>query len=265
MEAVVADDVAQPADRFPGAEEQAGRRAGSAVPPVNIDIDIDVELDLAVGLAVVPVGVRLFGELDTATVAVVRELLDRFRNLGHQWITVDVTGLRFLGPAGAGEFVRAGEALRAAGGRLVLSGLTPPMRRLLDITGQTDMWTEPGASIGGSSCGTLAWTRAGWEHALVVARGEIDDAVLADFDDRIAVLVASGVRYVVADLSQVSSCSGGLVPAMAAACRVLQRQHGWLRSVATASSVTAILDEAEVGDLFAVYQAIAAAGTGEAP
>lgn len=231
---------------------------------VNIDIDIDLDLDRSVDLDALPVGVRLFGELDTATVAALRAVLDRFRDHGHRWITVDVAGLRFLGPAGATEFVRVGEALRAAGGRLVLSGLTPRMRRLLEVTGKTDVWTEPDPRSAQFSGGALAWVQVGWEHALLVARGAIDDAVLADFDHRIAVLVDSGVRYVVADLSQVSSCCEGLVPALAAACRVLQQRRGWLRSVGAAGCVTAALDQATVTDLFAVYQATAATGTCEA-
>lgn len=103
--------------------------------------------------------------------------------------------------------------------------------------------------------GSVDWEQMGREHALLIARGVIDDAVLADFPDRIEALVDSGVRYVVVDLSQVSSCSTGLVAALAQACRVLLHRHGWLRSVATAACVTVALEQAEATDLLAVYQA----------
>lgn len=110
----------------------------------------------------------------------------------------------------------------------------------------------PDAPLAG---GALDWSQVGWEHALLIARGAIDDGVLAEFQPRITALVAAGVRYLVADLSQVSSCSPGVVAELAQGCRIFAQRDGWLRSVATAACVTDALEQADVTDLLTVYQA----------
>jgi anti-sigma B factor antagonist len=85
------------------------------------------------------VRVRLAGELDRITTPALREVLDRLRDDGPEELTVDVAGLQFLDTAGLGEFIRAAELLRLTGGRLVLSGLTPLMRHLLERIGQAEL------------------------------------------------------------------------------------------------------------------------------
>lgn len=227
------------------------------------------------------VRVRLSGELDTATVAVLRPVLDGLHARGDRFLAVDVAGLRFLGTAGLGEFCRSADRCRDAGGRFILTGLTPAVRRLLDLTGYAAALTGPGpppappgpspvpategrpgddtpppntagrdGPRGGLTCGRLEP-----EHALLVARGGIDDTVIAEFSDQVSALVADGLRFLVLDFSQVSSCDPGLVPAMAQASRIVRARHGWVRMVATAPCVTATLDLATPGDLFTVYQA----------
>jgi anti-anti-sigma factor len=103
--------------------------------PTELDIDLDVDPQRAL--------VRLSGELDAVTAPALAAALDRLHAEGPRRITVDVAGLRFLGCAGLREFVRASDAMREFGGRLVLTELSPHLRRLLELTGQTGSLTEP--------------------------------------------------------------------------------------------------------------------------
>ena len=228
---------------------------------------------------------RLTGELDTATVAILRSALDGLHARGDRFLAVDVAGLRFLGTAGLGEFCRSADRCRDAGGRFILTGLTPAVRRLLDLTGCAAALTDPGAPPArpgpdprprngarhrdrtpppdpltphtagrDEPRGVLTCGRLDPEHALLVGRGGIDDTVVAEFGDQVSALVAEGVRFLVLDLSQVSSCDPGLVPALAQAGRTVHAHHGWMRMAAIAPCVTATLDLATLGDLFAVYE-----------
>jgi anti-sigma B factor antagonist len=79
--------------------------------------------------------VQLRGELDLATAPQLARLLDLLRRDGHRQITLDLSGLEFLCAAGLAVFLRADQALRAVGGRLVLTRPTRLVRRVLAITG----------------------------------------------------------------------------------------------------------------------------------
>lgn len=78
---------------------------------------------------------QLRGELDLATAPPLEQLLDQLRGDGHRQITLDLAGLEFLGAAGLRVFVRADQALRAAGGRLVLTRPNRTTRHILAVTG----------------------------------------------------------------------------------------------------------------------------------
>lgn len=78
--------------------------------------------------------VQLRGELDVFTAAELERLLDRLRRDGHRQIILDLAGLEFLCAAGLTVFLRTDQALRAVGGRLVLTGPTQMARRVLAIT-----------------------------------------------------------------------------------------------------------------------------------
>jgi anti-sigma B factor antagonist len=78
---------------------------------------------------------RLRGELDLATTPRLGQVLDQLRHDGYQHITLDLSGLDFLGASALSVFIRVDEALRAAGGELVLTRPTRIVRRILAITG----------------------------------------------------------------------------------------------------------------------------------
>jgi anti-anti-sigma factor len=78
---------------------------------------------------------QLRGELDLNTAPRLEQLLDRLRRDGHRQLTLDLSALEFLSAAGLTVFLRVDQALRAVGGRLMLSQPTRMVRRLLAITG----------------------------------------------------------------------------------------------------------------------------------
>ncbi|MGH3567266.1 MAG: STAS domain-containing protein [Pseudonocardia sp.] len=77
---------------------------------------------------------HLHGELDMATAAQLATVLDELRRSGSRLVVLDMARLDFLGAAGLSVLVRADSAFRADGGRIVLAGLTPIVRRILAIT-----------------------------------------------------------------------------------------------------------------------------------
>jgi anti-anti-sigma factor len=77
---------------------------------------------------------QLYGELDLITAPRLEGILDQLRGEGHQQITLDLSGLEFLGAAALSVFVRVDQALRATGGELVLIRPTRMARRILEVT-----------------------------------------------------------------------------------------------------------------------------------
>jgi anti-anti-sigma factor len=75
------------------------------------------------------------GELDTASAPelerAVVATLDR-----HRWeFRLDVAGLTFIDSPGARALCNVQRAVEARGGRLVLTGAQPPVRRILELIG----------------------------------------------------------------------------------------------------------------------------------
>jgi stage II sporulation protein AA (anti-sigma F factor antagonist) len=78
---------------------------------------------------------KLRGELDLATAPRLERLLDELCRDGYRQITLDMSGLQFLGASALSVFVRVDQALRAAGGELVLTRPSRMASRILSITG----------------------------------------------------------------------------------------------------------------------------------
>ncbi len=78
---------------------------------------------------------QLRGELDLATAPRMEELLDELCRDGYRQIILDMSGLEFLGASALSVFVRVNQALRAAGGDLVLTRPSRMASRILSITG----------------------------------------------------------------------------------------------------------------------------------
>jgi anti-anti-sigma factor len=82
-----------------------------------------------------PAAVRLRGELDLTTAPRLEQLLDELCRDGYRQITLDMSGLDFLGASALSVFVRVDQTLRAAGGELVLTRPSRMASRILSITG----------------------------------------------------------------------------------------------------------------------------------
>jgi len=77
----------------------------------------------------------LSGELDVSGIDQLWDTLSVLHEQGHRHVALDLSGLDFLDAAGLGALVRADRMFRDAGSELVLTGLRPAQRRLLEITG----------------------------------------------------------------------------------------------------------------------------------
>ncbi|MFE2558146.1 STAS domain-containing protein [Streptomyces sp. NPDC059352] len=75
----------------------------------------------------------LAGELDHDTADPLRHALQE--NAGARHVVVDCSRLRFCDSTGLNLLLRARLRMLAAGGRLDLSGLRPPVDRVFEITG----------------------------------------------------------------------------------------------------------------------------------
>ena len=77
--------------------------------------------------------VVLDGEIDIATAPAIRRLLMAAISGGDVHLTVDMSGVAFIGAAGIGILVAAANRAREAGGSLSLLAPSPQVWWLLDI------------------------------------------------------------------------------------------------------------------------------------
>jgi anti-anti-sigma factor len=75
------------------------------------------------------------GELDLATAGLLAATLDDELRQGHRFVRLDLSRLSFMDCAGLRVLTRAHTYFLAARGTVVLTGLRPPITRLLTITG----------------------------------------------------------------------------------------------------------------------------------
>jgi anti-anti-sigma factor len=88
-------------------------------------------------------GVRLIvleGELDMAATVAVREAVDD--SAGATGVVLDVAEVTFVDSSMLKELLRAGAELSRYDTRLVLAGVPPAVRRLLDLTRTAQLFTE---------------------------------------------------------------------------------------------------------------------------
>jgi anti-anti-sigma factor len=94
------------------------------------------------------------------------------------------------------------------------------------------------------------------EHALMVLRGPLNPSNTPQLRHGLdQCLHDPALRYLVLDLSQVSTCEPAALPLLAATARQLCQRHGWLRLVATHPAVLDALDTTSLADLLAIYSA----------
>ena len=94
---------------------------------------LEIDVDVARARIVVT------GELDFATVQVLREAGDVLMSETAEEITIDLGRLQFIDAAGLGEIVRLRVTLIAAGRRLILSRLSPRIRRTFAMGGLAEL------------------------------------------------------------------------------------------------------------------------------
>jgi anti-anti-sigma factor len=92
--------------------------------------------------------ITLCGEADPASKAQLSALLARQLAGGTQYLTVDVSGLRFADPAAMRALILAAITLTDRGGTLVLLRPQEPVARALALTGAGHMFTIRGETQG---------------------------------------------------------------------------------------------------------------------
>ena len=112
-----------------GAAEAGGR------PAVNPG-----ELQVAVSGAEPEYEVRLLGELDMSTAPQLRDELLRLVSGGATMVTVDLSELAFVDSTGLSVLITGLKRLRKQGGEMALRSPTPGTRRVLEITGLTEVF-----------------------------------------------------------------------------------------------------------------------------
>jgi anti-anti-sigma factor len=92
------------------------------------------------GVAVLELG----GELDLAVSGRFRELVDGVLADGSRLVVADLTAVEFMDSTMLRELLRAHRALDEGGARLVIAGVQPTVRRLLDLTGTVEVFELAG-------------------------------------------------------------------------------------------------------------------------
>jgi anti-sigma B factor antagonist len=83
--------------------------------------------------------VELSGELDIAATSEVRTCVDTAA--GGHGLVLDLSGATFLDSSMLKELLRASAELARSDTRLVLAAITPPVRRVLELTRTTELFT----------------------------------------------------------------------------------------------------------------------------
>lgn len=84
--------------------------------------------------------VRLLGELDMSTAPQLREELLRVIAGGARMVTVDLSELAFVDSTGLSVLITGLKRLRQQGGEMALRSPNPGTRRVLEITGLTEVF-----------------------------------------------------------------------------------------------------------------------------
>lgn len=88
----------------------------------------------------------LGGELDIATVPILQERLAELSTEGVDNIEIDLSNLGFIDSSGLAVLVRSRDDLKRSGGSLVVRNASKIARRLVEVTGLTEILTGAGCS-----------------------------------------------------------------------------------------------------------------------
>ena len=109
-----------------------GSRSGPSVAPG--------ELNVVVSGAETSYELRLLGELDMSTADQLRTELSRVTSGGARHVTVDMSDLVFIDSTGLSVLITGLKRLRQGGGDLALRAPNPSTRKVLEITGLTEVF-----------------------------------------------------------------------------------------------------------------------------
>ena len=98
------------------------------------------ELRVVVSGAALAYEVRLLGELDMSTATELRERLIGLAADGPTQVTVDLSELAFVDSTGLSVLITGLKRFRQQGGDMALRSPTPATRRVLEITGLTEVF-----------------------------------------------------------------------------------------------------------------------------
>ena len=88
-----------------------------------------------------PTTVVLAGEIDIATAGRVRDALIAISNGGENKVVVDMTNVTFMDSTGLAALVGPLKRFRSMNGQIVLRGPTGSVRKVLELTGLTRVFT----------------------------------------------------------------------------------------------------------------------------
>jgi len=88
-----------------------------------------------------PTTVVLIGEIDLSTAGRVREALIAISNSGENKVVVDMTNVTFMDSTGLAALVGPLKRFRSMNGEIVLRSPTRGVRKVLEITGLTRVFT----------------------------------------------------------------------------------------------------------------------------
>src|SRR5947209_6266121 len=103
--------------------------------------DVGRRLRIEVADTTSPTTVVLNGEIDITTAGRVREALIAISQSGENKVVVDMSNVTFLDSTGLAALVGPLKRFRSMDGQIVLRGPTPPVRKVLEITGLTRVFT----------------------------------------------------------------------------------------------------------------------------
>lgn len=99
---------------------------------MSLEVSVEQAADGAV--------LALAGEMDSHNCGSVADAIDReFPSSLPGHVRVDAAGLQFIDSSGINALLQLREQLAARGGRLTVTGATPTVRRVLEITGLLDV------------------------------------------------------------------------------------------------------------------------------
>jgi anti-sigma B factor antagonist len=206
----------------------------------------------AVGVCVVAVA----GELDLLTAPLLDACVREQLAAAPTNLILDLQAVRFLGASGLSCLLRAREGVQQTTGvRLHLAGLvTRAVARSLEVTGLLEQFDTYPCLIDALTDAPEVTISAG-QVGLLSVTGRLDDPGLTQLRRQLQVLVDTDTRYLVVNLTGVTSCDYRLFDVLAWGHQVFTDRQGWMRLAGVGPAVRNALDQATPSECLLVYQA----------